>query len=308
MKADAICFSIIIPLYNKEKSISKTIESVLNQRYGNFELIIVNDGSTDNSFEVVQKKKDPRIKLIEKKNEGVSAARNKGIEMADFEWICFLDADDMFLPNHLETHVRLIEKYPDHKVFTTHWTQSVRYIKSINKDFVVNDYLLANLKSYARTSQPICRVGTVVIHKDCFDEVGGFNIKATHGEDMEMWYRLSLKYQFVKSFVVTFYYNQMAENRVSNEEIKTDIGDFYIKNSHSGYSLKLHYSNFVFWDFIRKIKSKDNPLPALKNANIFFVILYFFYVLFYRFTYRFQSDTQIYHTEIRESGKFFFEK
>ena len=308
MKSSTIYFSIIIPLYNKEQSISKTIESVLNQRYGNFELIIVNDGSTDHSFEIAKKHKDHRIKFIEQKNKGVSSARNKGIENAGFDWICFLDADDLFLPHYLETHVNLIDKYPNHQVFTTHYAQSKRYIKSINKDFVVKDYLLENVKSYAGTSQPICCVGTMVIHKDCFVNAGYFNIHATHGEDLEMWYRLSQKYEFVKSSVVAFYYNQMAENRATFKDGQQTIDSFPHKSAHSYYSLNLYKANFVFWDCIIQMKSKKNPLSNSKNANIFFIILYMFYVLFYRLRYRFQRDTQLFYTEIKEDGKFFFEK
>ena len=306
MNTEIIYFSIIIPLYNKEKSISKTVESVLNQRYENFELIIVNDGSTDNSFEIAKQFKDKRIKFIDKKNEGVSSARNKGIEMSDFKWICFLDADDIFLPNHLETYVNLIEKYPNYNVFTTHHAQSKKYIKSINKDFVVNDFLLENSKSFARTSQPICCVGTVVIYKDCFDEVGSFNLKSTHGEDLEMWYKLSLKYKFVKSYIVTFYYNQLAENRATNNYTKTNI-DFMNKKFHSFYSLNLYTSYYVFLNIIEAIKLKRNPLNALKNAPIFFVVLYILYLLVYRLKYKFQLDTQIFMSKSEKKDVFFFE-
>lgn len=91
-----IAFSIVIPLYNKEKSITTTINSVLNQTCGDFELIIVNDGSTDTSLEIVQSIKDERIRIINQKNGGVSSARNQGIIEAKFDWIAFLDADDLW--------------------------------------------------------------------------------------------------------------------------------------------------------------------------------------------------------------------
>src|SRR5699024_6424946 len=94
-------FSIVIPLYNKELSITNTLQSVLNQTFTDFEVVIVNDGSTDNSVEKVEAFNDPRIRLIHQANAGVSAARNKGIEEANYDWISFLDADDLWMENHL---------------------------------------------------------------------------------------------------------------------------------------------------------------------------------------------------------------
>ena len=88
--------SVVIPLYNKEKYIKRAIESVLNQTFQKFEIIVVNDGSTDKSAEIVQNIKDPRIRLINQKNAGVSAARNRGIQEAKYEYIAFLDADDFW--------------------------------------------------------------------------------------------------------------------------------------------------------------------------------------------------------------------
>ena len=104
--------SIIIPLYNKQAVIARTIESILSQSYINWELIIVVDGSTDGSDEVVRLYLgDQRIRYIRKPNGGVSSARNRGIKEAKGEWICYIDADDYFLPEGLKTMVELAEKY-----------------------------------------------------------------------------------------------------------------------------------------------------------------------------------------------------
>lgn len=94
--------SIIIPLFNKETTIKKTIESVLNQSYYNYEIVVVNDGSTDRSESIVRSIRDERIRLVSKHNEGVSSARNMGIINAKGSWILFLDADDIMLPNALK--------------------------------------------------------------------------------------------------------------------------------------------------------------------------------------------------------------
>ncbi|EGO6707923.1 glycosyltransferase family 2 protein, partial [Enterococcus faecalis] len=96
--------SVVIPVYNVEKYVEKCLDSVINQTYQNLEIIIVNDGSTDNSLSVCQKKKlsDSRIKLINKENGGLSSARNAGIECAQGEFICFIDSDDWIELDYIE--------------------------------------------------------------------------------------------------------------------------------------------------------------------------------------------------------------
>ncbi len=114
MKAD---ISVIIPLYNKGQIIERTVRSVLNQTYPHFELIIVNDGSTDNSVKVVEQILDERIRLIHQKNAGPSAARNTGVRHAQTDWIVFLDGDDEFLPNALEHFANLRSVHNDIDVY-----------------------------------------------------------------------------------------------------------------------------------------------------------------------------------------------
>lgn len=94
--------SVVIPLYNKAECISRTIESVLSQTYEEFEIIVVNDGSTDGSVNIVSQLKDDRIRIVQKPNGGVSSARNLGVQSAKYDWIVFLDADDVMLPNNLD--------------------------------------------------------------------------------------------------------------------------------------------------------------------------------------------------------------
>ena len=106
-----IRFSVIIPLYNKANFVRKTIESILNQTFTGFEIVVVNDGSTDNSLDVVNEISDPRIRIFTKENGGVSVARNFGIEKSQNEYIAFLDADDLWLPDYLETIKNMIEQY-----------------------------------------------------------------------------------------------------------------------------------------------------------------------------------------------------
>ena len=109
--------SVIIPLYNKEAIIKRTIESVLSQSYRNFELIIVNDGSTDSSGDIVKLIEDERIRYIEQKNGGPSKARNTGILNAKGEWVYLIDADDEMIPGALAHFSKLIKKHPKQKMF-----------------------------------------------------------------------------------------------------------------------------------------------------------------------------------------------
>lgn len=105
--------SVVMPIYNAEKYLAQAIESVLNQTLEDFELILVNDGSQDTSFEICETyaKKDARIKVINQENGGICAARNRGLEEASGEYLAFIDNDDVYLPDLLEENYRLAKKY-----------------------------------------------------------------------------------------------------------------------------------------------------------------------------------------------------
>ena len=209
-------FSIIIPLYNKEISIKSTIESVLNQTYPNFELIIVNDGSTDNSLETVQKIDDPRIVIINKPNGGVSSARNRGIEEAKYEYIAFLDGDDIWYPNALEEYKFLIENFDQCSVYCSSYSMSIKENKSKLNRYVVDDYYYYDALSYAKNGFALTCSDCIVVKRECFQIVGGFNEQLAMGEDLDLWRRLSEKYLFAKSDIVTAFYRTDAENRATN--------------------------------------------------------------------------------------------
>ena len=113
-------YSIIIPLYNKGIRIRRAIDSVLNQGYQDMELIVVDDGSTDNSAEYVKAYDDLRIRYMYKKNGGVSSARNAGIRAARGEWLLLLDADDDLLPGAIEEYDRLMGQFPTAAVLVQH--------------------------------------------------------------------------------------------------------------------------------------------------------------------------------------------
>ncbi len=120
-RKEAPFFSIVIPLYNKEKNIGSTIDSVLNQTFSDFELIVVDDGSTDRSAEIVASYDDPRIRLIKKENGGVSSARNRGVKSSVGHYLYFLDADDIMVAECLEKFDELVEMFPSYNVYASNF-------------------------------------------------------------------------------------------------------------------------------------------------------------------------------------------
>lgn len=211
-----IKFSVVIPLYNKEKHIKRALNSVLKQSYNNFEIIIVNDGSTDNSLNEVKKINDSRIRLITQDNSGVSVARNKGIEFARYEYIGFIDADDSWDRNFLKTIKQLVLKYPNAGAYGTGY-KFIKHEEEIIPKSISNfeenwEGLLDDYFKYAVVS-PIITASSVVIPKKVFKEVGVFMEHINRGEDLEMWCRIALKYKIAFNSNIHAFYCIDSDNR-----------------------------------------------------------------------------------------------
>lgn len=191
--------SVIIPLYNKENEVSRAIKSVLSQTFVDFEVIVVNDGSTDKGPDIVKSISDPRIRIIDQPNAGVSAARNRGIFEAQAGLIAFLDADDEWEPDFLETIMRLRDKFPSCEVFATNYSfhrandyrrrTIIRGLPLGFKEGILTDYF----KIAAQSDPPLCSSAVVVTIK-AIEAVGGFPIGVIAGEDLLTWARLAVKY------------------------------------------------------------------------------------------------------------------
>ena len=196
--------SIVIPLYNKEHFIASTLRSVLAQSYGDFEVVIVDDGSTDNSLAIINNFNDSRIRIISQANKGVSAARNRGIAEATGEYIALLDADDEWKPDFLQTLIYLTEKYPECDVFTTDYefrdtSGHVSHTIIRNIEFEGEDGRLDNYFEVAASSHPpICSI-SIMARKLAFTEIGGFPTGVKSGEDLLTWARLAAKYKIAYS-------------------------------------------------------------------------------------------------------------
>lgn len=189
-------FSIIIPVYNKENHIKATLESVLNQTFKDFEIIIVNDGSTDNSENKISQISDKRIHLHSIMNHGVSYARNYGITKATSDLIAFLDADDLWKPFHLEDLKSLYESYPKCGLYCTSY-ETLYYGKKIVKpNFLDLDQIfLGIVPDYFASSliNSIALTSAVLIPKKMIEKHGDFNTKLRSGQDTELWIRIALK-------------------------------------------------------------------------------------------------------------------
>lgn len=194
-------FSVIIPLYNKAPYVRKTVESVLGQTLGDYELIIIDNGSSDGSSEIVAGFTDPRIRIVRlEENVGVSNARNKGVEMATAPYIAFLDADDWWEPTFLEEMSGLIERHPDTGIYGTGYyivKNSKRRLAPIGVDEGFVEGEINYCAVYAKTlCMPLTSI-SVAIPRAVFDESGGFKPHLKLGEDFDLWIRIALKHKAV---------------------------------------------------------------------------------------------------------------
>lgn len=187
----------MIPLYNKRDTVLRALNSVFSQKVQPEEIIIVNDGSTDGSEQVVAGLNHPLIKLIHQPNAGVSAARNRGIAGAKGDWIAFLDADDEWLPKFLETITILSEKYPQCSVLATSYF--LQDYKGARKEIVLKkmpfkgeDGVLSNYFEVAVCSHPPIWTSSVTLKKSALEQIGGFPAGISSGEDLVTWAKLAI--------------------------------------------------------------------------------------------------------------------
>ena len=225
-----IYFSIIIPLFNKENYIENTLKSVLNQTHTNYEIIIINDGSNDESESKVLKFKDSRIRLYSQKNQGVSVARNLGIEKSRYDYIAFLDADDLWMENHLETLNTLIYDFPNAGIYASRYQlifnegkTSIPKFNGISDDFygIVHDYFNVSL-NYA-----VATASSIAVPKYVFEKIGNFKSKISSGQDVDMWIRIALKYPIAISSKITASYLHYVKKSLSKTPVlEKKLNDF----------------------------------------------------------------------------------
>lgn len=187
--------SIIIPVYNGEKTIQKTINSILEQTFRDIELIIINDGSIDKTLQIVQEISDPSIRIYTYPNAGVSHARNQGINHAQGEYISFMDADDLWTPDKLELQYQALQNNPQAKISYS-WTDWIDkddcWLRPAARMSFEGD-IYANLLIIDFMG---CGSNPLIL-KEALLKVGGFDPTLRGGEDWDLWIRLAAKYEFV---------------------------------------------------------------------------------------------------------------
>lgn len=206
--------SVIIPAYNSEKTIANTIKSVLNQTFIDLELIVINDGSQDSTLEVVTQIKDSRIKVFSYSNAGGNVSRNRGLHRAVGEFVSFLDADDLWTPDKLQSQLKVLQENVTAKVAYS-WTDYINangeFIvsgKRINVNGDVYNSLLLNNFLENGSNPLICRKSLV--------SLGGFDESLSAAQDWDMWLRLASKFNFICVPSVQILYRISANSVSSN--------------------------------------------------------------------------------------------
>lgn len=271
-------FSVIIPLYNKEKYIEDTLRSVLNQTFQDFEIIIINDGSTDKSLDEVVKFNDDRITIFKQKNAGVSVARNKGIELAKSKYIALLDADDFWHNNHLLELKKQILQFPDTGLYCNNYqvfyTEKVSRPANFNFNFdseiiIVEDFFKASIiNSVAWTS-------AIGFSKEKFNKVGGFNTHLKTAQDLDLWIRFALKYKVSFNPVITmsyklYIYDSLSKSENEYNHIRYNFISSFSEEEKTNSSLKLYLDINRYALAIRTLMNNNKVLYKKLKQEIDF--------------------------------------
>ncbi len=289
-------FSVIIPVYNKEQYIKRSVNSVLNQSFSDFELIIIDDASTDNSLHITKEISDKRIKIIERKIRGYGGytARNIGINEAKTKYVSFLDADDEWNTDYLKTIHDLIQKYPECNVFSTAWIEKKGIISKTNSYFntvsekgehIVNNFF----KTSSEGKNPICTI-TITSKKDTMLKIGGFpEGKCKRGGDIETWMRLMLNNKLAWSpYIGAVYYKDISNTVtksisdieipyifISSKNYLTEKNAFFIKK-YANYYCKMSILHAIVFNRNKKEIIKGFYKEVDKKYYYFFKILMIF--------------------------------
>jgi glycosyltransferase involved in cell wall biosynthesis len=211
--------SVVIPLYNKERHIARATRSVLNQTCPDFDLIVVDDGSTDGGAKVVEALDDPRIRLVGQPNAGVSAARNRGVAEAHTDLVAFLDADDEWYPDYLETVVSLRSKYPDCAAWGTsyeHMTPQGPRRPSSGSIVFRDGSTGGGILDYFAGRRGFC-MSSVCFLRSVLMSVGRFAEGLARGEDIDVFVRIALRFDIALFPQPKAIYHLEAANRVEVE-------------------------------------------------------------------------------------------
>lgn len=263
--------SVIIPVYNQAQFIDKAIKSVLKQSYQDFEIIVINDGSTDNTEAIVKGFIDFRIRYIcHKNNSGVSEARNTGIRLSRGKYIALLDADDEFLPEKLDMQVKLLRNEPFDVGMVCAWSFNMdKNGDCISKRNLPRKegYIFEDLLSTNPISVP-----TVLIRKECFKKIGLFDSSLDGQEDWDMWIRVAKYYKF-SLIKIPLAKRRIHPNRISyNLEKKVITAKRIIKKHINELKIRrnIHSKHYFYigFRFCRMGKTKEGRRYLQKAISL----------------------------------------
>jgi len=256
-------FSVIVPLYNKESFVMNAIQSILSQGFQDFEILIVDDGSTDQSLAIVSEIHSAAIRILQHDtNKGLSAARNTGIREAQAAHIAFLDADDVWKPNYLSTLYELIVRFPETQLWATNYQElypNAVEITTENPAFKkeelreVPDFFECNL------GKPIYFPSSFCAAKAVFERIGYYDETITYAEDVDFNIRANSHFKLAYANKPLVTYTLFSENQITNSHFSSKvIPDFsrYDDLIHSRASLK-KYVDFNRYIFAKKYKQEE---------------------------------------------------
>jgi glycosyltransferase involved in cell wall biosynthesis len=266
-------FTVIIPLYNKENYVENTLKSILKQSFTDFEIIIVNDCSTDKSVAKITPFLSDKIQLIHHKtNKGLSAARNTGIKNASANYITFLDADDLWKPNFLETIHNLINKFPEAKIFATNYEEiygsKIVFPKNGTENLSKNSSQIINFFKY-NLQQGIYNHGSVCFHKTVYKTVGFYDETIDFAEDIDFNIRANSKFKLAYSNTIEMSYLMQSENQLTLTSILNKrLPDFdqYETLANENKSLK-KYLDFERYVLAKHVKTDGNHELYIKISS-----------------------------------------
>ena len=281
-------FSVIIPYYNKTKYIERCIDSIVNQTFKDFEIIIVDDGSTDNGCELIKAKYGNSITIISQINQGVSAARNNGISVAKHNYIAFLDADDCWHKQFLEKVKAVIDAEKGIKIIGTHYSRNKAFLTSDSgalEYFKFGNYFKSALRNTYFSSS------STIVTADFFLKHNGFNTNFKKGEDVDLWIRAvhsGGNAFYIKNTLV--YYSDEDENQATNS--KGNFQNTLVGSINEKYqdllkaSIDKSFNRFVsvyvyfnLYPFYYDAESHLSAKAILKKNEYHFFLLNLVYVL-----------------------------
>lgn len=274
--------SVVIPVYNGESTIEETIASVLAQTFTDFELIIINDGSQDNTVEIIQKiiteTADRRIKLYSYNNGGLAASRNRGITKAEGVYISFIDADDLWTTDKLTSQYQALQNHPEAAVAYsgTDWIDEAgNFLKNSSPPSLSGDIygvlLLSNIVGSGSNA---------LIKKEVLSITGGFDESLKASEDWDFLIRLAAKYQFIRIDAPQILYRQSPNSMSSKlsyqeqETIKVIRKAFRQAPSHLQYLKRISLSNTYIYLTYKSTEGFPSYQQGLKGLELFLKLLF----------------------------------